>query len=220
MSTVFHITRAFTFLMLASFASTALSVTVGSESGGASLDGVWAHPNCQYAPFPYPPDFEDFDTLELTFFQGNTVENRLFQFSSKDDSCSGSRTLIRLLTATLSKTEELESPGWMDNDELVPPPPRQDGNGLLDPTPLVTMLTFLLSGDEVGPSPHYIDDTAEIWYLYRKAGEDDVPSIFMGLEPLIKTDLVLSPIPIPTAFWLFGTALIGFVGISRKRKVA
>ena len=29
-----------------------------------------------------------------------------------------------------------------------------------------------------------------------------------------------SPIPVPAAVWLFGTALIGFVGISRRRKVS
>ena len=29
-----------------------------------------------------------------------------------------------------------------------------------------------------------------------------------------------SPIPVPAAFWLFGTALIGFIGISRRTKVA
>jgi hypothetical protein len=27
-------------------------------------------------------------------------------------------------------------------------------------------------------------------------------------------------VPVPAAFWLFGTALIGFVGVSRRRKVA
>jgi hypothetical protein len=30
----------------------------------------------------------------------------------------------------------------------------------------------------------------------------------------------ISPIPVPAAFWLFGTALIGFIGVSRRRKVA
>jgi hypothetical protein len=30
----------------------------------------------------------------------------------------------------------------------------------------------------------------------------------------------ISPVPVPAAFWLFGTALIGFIGISRRRKVA
>ena len=29
-----------------------------------------------------------------------------------------------------------------------------------------------------------------------------------------------SPVPVPAAVWLFGTALIGFVGMSRRRKVA
>jgi hypothetical protein len=29
----------------------------------------------------------------------------------------------------------------------------------------------------------------------------------------------LSEVPVPAAFWLFGTALIGFVGMSRRIKV-
>ena len=29
-----------------------------------------------------------------------------------------------------------------------------------------------------------------------------------------------SPVPVPAAVWLFGTALVGFIGISRRRKVA
>lgn len=29
----------------------------------------------------------------------------------------------------------------------------------------------------------------------------------------------LSPVPLPAAVWLFGTALIGFVGMSRRRKI-
>jgi hypothetical protein len=32
--------------------------------------------------------------------------------------------------------------------------------------------------------------------------------------------LSVSAVPVPAAFWLFGTALIGFIGISRRRKVA
>jgi hypothetical protein len=30
----------------------------------------------------------------------------------------------------------------------------------------------------------------------------------------------LPAVPVPAAFWLFGTALVGFIGISRRRKVA
>ncbi len=29
-----------------------------------------------------------------------------------------------------------------------------------------------------------------------------------------------NPVPVPASFWLFGTALIGFIGISRRRKIA
>ena len=29
----------------------------------------------------------------------------------------------------------------------------------------------------------------------------------------------VSPIPVPAAFWLFGTALVGFIGIARRRSV-
>jgi hypothetical protein len=32
--------------------------------------------------------------------------------------------------------------------------------------------------------------------------------------------LSVSAVPVPAAFWLFGTALVGFIGISRRRKVA
>jgi hypothetical protein len=30
----------------------------------------------------------------------------------------------------------------------------------------------------------------------------------------------LNPVPVPAAIWLFGTALVGFIGVSRRRKVA
>jgi len=33
-------------------------------------------------------------------------------------------------------------------------------------------------------------------------------------------DTDIPPIPVPAAVWLFGTALVGFIGISRRRKVA
>jgi hypothetical protein len=32
--------------------------------------------------------------------------------------------------------------------------------------------------------------------------------------------LTVSPVPVPAAFWLFGTALIGFVGISRRTRIS
>ena len=45
---------------------------------------------------------------------------------------------------------------------------------------------------------------------------------FRGLVSgsVIGTPVAVSPVPVPAAFWLFGTALIGFVELSRRRKVA
>jgi len=47
-----------------------------------------------------------------------------------------------------------------------------------------------------------------------------------GTSPVWLDDIELqfhnvpSPVPVPAAVWLFGTALVGFVGMSRRRKVA
>ena len=30
----------------------------------------------------------------------------------------------------------------------------------------------------------------------------------------------INPVPVPAAFWLFGTALVGFIGYSRRRKIS
>lgn len=40
-----------------------------------------------------------------------------------------------------------------------------------------------------------------------------------GSFEVVYTYSPVSPVPIPAAFWLFGTALVGFIGISRRRKV-
>ena len=36
---------------------------------------------------------------------------------------------------------------------------------------------------------------------------------------LIQDGIAAVPVPIPAAFWMFGTALIGFVAMSRRTKV-
>ena len=43
------------------------------------------------------------------------------------------------------------------------------------------------------------------------------PAEITGIDNIA---LSVNPVPIPAAVWLFGTALIGFVGMSRRRKVA
>jgi hypothetical protein len=41
-----------------------------------------------------------------------------------------------------------------------------------------------------------------------------------GANGLVYVEYDISPIPVPAAFWLFGTALIGLVGFSKQRKSA
>ncbi len=53
----------------------------------------------------------------------------------------------------------------------------------------------------------------------------NVPGEFMDLAWASAVDfdniqLSVSAVPVPAAVWLFGTALIGFIGVSRRRKVA
>ena len=43
---------------------------------------------------------------------------------------------------------------------------------------------------------------------------------FQDWKLTINTSGSIPAVPVPAAFWLFGTALVGFIGISRRRKVA
>jgi hypothetical protein len=51
-------------------------------------------------------------------------------------------------------------------------------------------------------------------------------TVFNGANLIFSTltietlDSTIPPVPLPAAVWLFGTALIGFIGMSRRRKVA
>jgi hypothetical protein len=83
MNKVFHVTRASIFLILASFASTAMSATVNSELGGASLDGAWGF-GCS-EPDRDEPD-ELYDEMEFLIYQGNKVESRLYLYASANGS--------------------------------------------------------------------------------------------------------------------------------------
>lgn len=48
------------------------------------------------------------------------------------------------------------------------------------------------------------------------SGFDDV--LGLGVASFVSYDLGAIPVPVPAAVWLFGSALLGFVGISRRRK--
>ncbi len=53
---------------------------------------------------------------------------------------------------------------------------------------------------------------ADMWEVPSSGASDQVVTLTV-------TARALSPVPVPAAVWLFGTALIGFVGMSRRTSV-
>jgi hypothetical protein len=230
MNTVFHITRAFIFLILASFASTAWSITVSSELGGTSLDGAWDHGGCT---LDNEDEYDGDYFREYLIFEGTNVEARIAQFGT-DSNCIGIGTIAESETFTFTDEGNTQSLGWEDTSPACQDPSAtecqdNDTPGHLDPDPLITEIEIFIPGeggeeDELETIYWYIDDTDQtdlIWYLYRTAeDENEEPTLILSSEePFFKTDLAVGVIPVPAGIWLFGTALIGFVGYGRRRKI-
>ena len=51
------------------------------------------------------------------------------------------------------------------------------------------------------------------------ASSFDGSSNLLNLEGGIVADLSISPVPVPAAVWLFGSGLLGLIGVSRRRKI-
>jgi len=46
-------------------------------------------------------------------------------------------------------------------------------------------------------------------------------TMHLGAGPVVFAEVAgVSPVPVPAAVWLFGTALIGMIGFGRRRKAA
>jgi len=50
-------------------------------------------------------------------------------------------------------------------------------------------------------------------------GEDILGIAQLNAGTLVRRDIDIPQVPVPAAVWLFGTALIGFIGLSRRTKV-
>jgi len=73
-----------------------------------------------------------------------------------------------------------------------------------------------LFGEFDSSSPY---DGGELLAWSALSADGGVIPLAFELDRQVRFDLA-SPIPVPAAFWLFGTALLGFVGFSRRRKIA
>ena len=66
-----------------------------------------------------------------------------------------------------------------------------------------------------------IKQSTEIWYFENTSGGTLTVELVNTNDYSHWTEYgQISAVPVPAAFWLFGTALIGFIGVSRRRKVA
>ena len=79
---------------------------------------------------------------------------------------------------------------------------------------LLTELVFVLVND--GNSLCLLGCTSFSWGIATEV------AIF---QPIVRTDLLfavpsVSPVPVPAAVWLFGSGLLGLVGMSRRKKAA
>jgi len=206
------------FLVLVSFAPAAFSIVINGEAGPQSLDGAWEF-GCG-GPDPEDELFTDYN--ELLVFDGDIVKAQALIFSTTDGSCSGVSSLETLVTGTVLSYDFEMTPSW--EDSVIPE--RLDGAGPLSTNPVVTPLAFQVPGESLELAFFYMDNTildlTGDACLYRNGDSDD-PELYSNFisaeEPLCKIDLDVNPIPVPAGIWLFGTALIGFVGYSRRRKI-
>ena len=73
----------------------------------------------------------------------------------------------------------------------------------------------------------YIYDLSDLSYLsisgpYEEEWDGIMDLFLDGFWPdggAISHVAIYGVVPVPAAFWLFGTALVGFIGISRRRAV-
>ncbi len=63
--------------------------------------------------------------------------------------------------------------------------------------------------------------TGSFYYFFENPNSTDFDSYIGGnITGLSINGVPVSPVPLPTAVWLFGSGLIGLAGIARKKKVA
>ena len=101
-----------------------------------------------------------------------------------------------------------------------------DGDGLADGVTWATSREYVLGLD--GTCSELLcqefDMTASIEIMWAGLGSEqaaldiigDITSMQLPLSDEARGLPPVSEVPVPAAFWLFGTALIGFIGISRR----
>ena len=217
-----NIVRASVFLAITLFASTAWSITINAQNIPRSLDGAWGR-EC------------DEGEIEVLEFSGETFQAYSLEFASMN--CTGNGSIGPEVVAgsiIVNPVDDVQILGWEGEDNNDPPECLSGPGCTLQNTPLVTPLVAEYLDPESPQSPpivelvfFFMDDTildlSGDACIYNEPGPDDATEYqpyLVNDERLCKLDTGdVPPIPVPAAVWLFGTALIGFVGYSRRRKI-
>ena len=57
------------------------------------------------------------------------------------------------------------------------------------------------------------------FYDFRSSDENELVEEVLGRTTLTSWNYAGSPVPIPPTLWLFGSGIVGLVGMSRRKKV-
>jgi hypothetical protein len=120
------------------------------------------------------------------------------------------------------------------------------GTNAFDATPVSVVGTITTAGVSPDPVIDAVDDNLITWDLdllalgalnasaqsvnqgfwiqlgfgSKYVDSNGNPKTGTNTPEYLAAELTVSPVPVPAAVWLFGTALIGFVGMSRRTKIS
>lgn len=79
----------------------------------------------------------------------------------------------------------------------------------------ITNSNFVFGASASGGTPSWIlGEGTELYY----PGSNQWNITFTGINPELKVVVDIQAIPVPAAVWLFGSGLIGLVGVARRKK--
>ena len=216
---------------------TIANISVAQASVTYNVEGIFTEPNAYNTVFT---GSFDWDGSALTNLQG--VMNSSMAFQEHEPNLSLSNNLITnmdgsVVTASifLNPSSVVFADGGYDATVHTFPSAPFDTRGFA-PSPNPENAYFTFSFDTVGGMLTPVDITTSMEYgdctaagmmgsLCMTAFGD--ATIMVGDRLLgegtmrgFSSSLTISAVPVPAAVWLFGTALAGLVGVSRKRVLA
>jgi hypothetical protein len=155
----------------------------------------------------------NFEDLDLTPINDPTGFNESLQFSYWN---VDSNSFVNI-GGVIDHVDELESGAFSGAASTTPDTP-------VDPFTWHLDLAALGILDNTGGLNDSVSTLDGFWiqlgFGSQYTWSDGSPRTGTNTSEFLTAELNVSPVPVPAAFWLFGTALIGFVGMSRRTKVS